>query len=114
MPATVETLILACANLSPSDRAFADSLLKAWKRYGHLTSKQAYWADKLVARANDSSAPQARATAPVGDMSGVLRLFARAKASRLKHPAIVINLADTLVRLAIATERAQVPGSINV
>jgi hypothetical protein len=55
------------------------------------------------------------ATAVVGDLSGVLALFAHAK-QHLKYPAIVLSVPDAgmAIRLNVAGERAQVPGSITV
>lgn len=54
-----------------------------------------------------------RATAAVGDMAGVLALFARA-AQHIKKPNVVIAAGGLDITLSIATARAQVPGSINV
>lgn len=59
-----------------------------------------------------SDAPAARQTAAVGDMAGVLALFA--KAAHLKNRAIMLRCGTLDIRLTIATARAQVPGSINV
>lgn len=61
-------------------------------------------------------APKAApATANVGDLTGVLALFATAK-KRLKHPAVVLSVpaVDMTIRLSIAGPRAKVPGSITV
>lgn len=56
--------------------------------------------------------PQAK---QVGEMSGVLALFAKAK-QHLKYPAIVLAVpaADVTLRLSVAGPRAKVPGSITV
>ena len=56
-----------------------------------------------------------RETVTVGDMSGVLALFAKAQ-KHLKYPAIVLSVpaADVTVRLSVAGPRARVPGSITV
>lgn len=59
--------------------------------------------------------PERRAS-NVGDMSGILALFDKAR-RHLKHPAIVLGipaLGDMLVRINVAGNRARVPGSLNV
>ena len=54
-------------------------------------------------------------TVAVGDLSGVLALFATAK-QKLKYPAVVLSVPDAnmSVRLTIAGPRAKVPGSVTV
>jgi hypothetical protein len=58
-------------------------------------------------------APQAEVA--VGNLDGVLQLFAKAK-QRLRYPAIVLSVPDAnlSVRLSVAGPAAKVPGSINV
>jgi hypothetical protein len=53
--------------------------------------------------------------AAVGDLTGVLALFDKAKAN-LKYPAIVLSVpgTDMSLRLSIASPKARVPGSITV
>lgn len=72
-----------------------------------------------VAQAPKAPAPQAQA---VGDLSGVLALFAKAK-THLRWPAIVLcvpeidadmDVDDYAIRLTIAGPRAQAPGSVTV
>jgi hypothetical protein len=61
-------------------------------------------------------APAPRAeTQAVGDLSGVLALFAKAK-QHLKHPAIVLSVPEAgfAIRINVAGDRAKVPGSLNV
>jgi hypothetical protein len=64
----------------------------------------------------------AQATLALGDLGGVLALFAKAK-THLKYPAIVLSVPEIdntmdvegfAVRLSLASERAKVPGSITV
>ena len=59
--------------------------------------------------------PAAEAAQAVGDLSGVLALFAKAK-THLKHPAIVLSVpaGGFSVRLNLAGPRAKVPGSVTV
>jgi hypothetical protein len=72
-----------------------------------------------VAQAPKAAAPQAQA---VGDLGGVLALFAKAKAN-LKFPAIVLGVPEIdatqdvegfTVRLTVAGPKAKVPGSVTV
>jgi Family of unknown function (DUF6011) len=49
----------------------------------------------------------------VGDLSGILALFAKAKA-HLKFPAIVLQASGNIIRINVAGERAKVPGSLSV
>jgi hypothetical protein len=69
------------------------------------------WGDTLWGIVQAAPAPQAA----VGDLGGVLALFAKAK-THLKRPAILLSVpeADTSIRLTIAGERAKVPGSLTV
>lgn len=66
-------------------------------------------ADKTLA---SRAAPQ---EASVGDLSGIISLFDKAK-QHLKYPAIVMSVpaADTAVRINVAGQRAKQPGSLNV
>lgn len=55
-------------------------------------------------------------TATVGDLSGILALFAKARA-HLKFPAVVLGVpgfADDPVRINVAGDRAKIPGSLTV
>jgi hypothetical protein len=111
--ATVTDLQTALPKLSASDQTFGQSLIATAGRMGGLSTKMQFWVDKLVARAASGQDGSERQTAAVGDMSGVLTLFAKA-AHHLKRPAIVIALGQTPVRMTVATAKAQVPGSVNV
>lgn len=64
-----------------------------------------------IVKAAPAPAPAAQ---EIGDLSGVLALFAQAKVN-LKFPKIVLQVSEYLtVRLSVAGDRAKVPGSINV
>jgi Family of unknown function (DUF6011) len=71
------------------------------------------WGDALWSIVRQERAPQAQAA--VGDLGGVLALFAKAK-THLKRPAILLSVpeADTSIRLTIAGPKAKVPGSLTV
>jgi hypothetical protein len=102
-------------NLSERDASFAHSLLDSLDRHGDLSQNQWFWVVKLTQRANGED----RATAPrgiqVGDFAGVIALFQRAVAAKLKHPKIKLQLADGApVALAVAGSASKAPGTINV
>ncbi len=109
--ATMQDFEAAIPALTVKDQSFALSLLSGWKRYGALTARQAPWVDKLIARAQNG-APQA---VQVGNLSGVLALFDRAK-RHLKFPAIVLGVPDAgvTIRVSVAGPRAKVPGSLTI
>jgi hypothetical protein len=59
------------------------------------------------------AAQEPRAAEPVGDLSGIMQLFARAQ-GHLRRPAIVLSVGGVSLRLSVAGQRARFPGSINV
>jgi hypothetical protein len=63
----------------------------------------------------EAAPPKPAATVAVGDMAGVLALFAKAK-EKLKYPAVVLSVpaAEMTIRLSVAGPAAKVPGSITV
>lgn len=98
--------------LPPERRSFAQSMVKQYGRKGSLSDKQWPWVHKLIAMANGEQ-PQ-KASHAVGDLSGILKLFEKAK-GHLKHPAIVMHVpCYDDVRINIAGNRARFPGSLNV
>jgi hypothetical protein len=107
----LDGLRAALPNLKDRDLKFANDLLSYHGRKGYLTPGQAPWVDKLIARATQAAAP-AKPAVQVGDLSKLLALFDRPK---LKRPAIVIHLAGIgEMRISVATNRAKVPGSLNI
>ncbi|HZV20878.1 MAG TPA: DUF6011 domain-containing protein [Hyphomicrobiales bacterium] len=110
--ASIEALKSAVPQLSPSDQCFANDLLYSFHNRGKLSEKQWFWVDKLAKRASEPK-PE-RIKTKVGDLAGVLDLFAKAK-RKLKRPAIVLSVADLgEIRICVAGETARVPGSLNV
>jgi hypothetical protein len=87
-------------------------LLDSHERHGNLTDRQWPWVDKLIERATPR---QQQPREHVGDLGPLLALFDRAR-KHLKHPAIVLRVDGIFsdIRLSVASERAKVPGSINV
>jgi hypothetical protein len=116
----IETLEKNLGRLSEKDRGFAVSLMKSVRTQKRSPSdKQVYWINELARRAEngETAAPERQKTA-VGDLSGVMVLFDRAR-KHLKHPAIVLGWRNenewiNEVRLNLAGDTARVPGSINV
>jgi len=54
-----------------------------------------------------------RVKTAIGDLSGVMALFAKAK-GHLKAPAIVLQVGEMELRLSIAGPAARAPGTVNV
>jgi len=100
--------------LADRDRSFASSLVAGVTRYGRASEKQRPYLVKLAERATGAAtpAPERKKTA-VGDLSAITALFDKARA-HLKAPAIVIGFDGDEYRLSVASERARVPGSLNV
>jgi hypothetical protein len=119
MQAEINELRELLPALSESDRNFAGSLLDYHARKGFLTPGQQPWIRKLIDKAKN---PPVTKTQAVGNLSGVRDLLGRAK-RHLKSPAVVLGVAkivngepvlDYEVRINEATQRARVPGSLNV
>lgn len=112
---TIPTLRANLDRLNARDRAFADDLIAAAdlcaRKGWEYSAGRAKWAAILAARATGTE--PARPTAEIGDLTGVLTLFGRAK-EHLKRPAIVLHHDGQDYRLSEAGQRARVPGSINV
>lgn len=112
MPFTygVQDLQKVIDRVPATKKDFAKSLVSATYV---LSDKQLYWVDKLTQLALGQGNHE-RKTADVGDMTGIIELFDRAK-QHLKFPAIVLSCpgAETL-RINVAGQSARVPGSVNV
>ena len=108
MTFTVQDLTVALPTLPPSKQGFAASLIEQSARRG-LSEKQLFWVNKLV---TDARQP-APAAAPVGDLSGILSLFRRAKP---KFPSVTLKVPATnlAIRVTVAGPNARFPGSLNV
>ncbi len=101
----------ALAKLADRNRTFGDSLVAQFERRRDLSPKQWPWVGRLIDMAQNGETK--RETHAIGDMVKIAELFDLAR-DRLKFPAIVLALDNAQVRLSVATERARVPGSINV
>lgn len=114
MSISIEALRTALPKLGNGDRTFAQSLLD-WADGGKtLSDKQSYWVVKLTQRASQPP----KQSAQVGDLTGLLALFGKAK-QHLKFPAIVLRVPlstrqDFDIRITVAGQMAKHPGTINV
>lgn len=109
--AAVVTMLREKAPTMPEkDQAFAYSLLSAAAMRG-LSDKQAAWVRKLVDRA--ISPPPA--VINVGDVSGLIALFDKAKASGLKWPKLRTTTADGIaLTIKVAGEQSRNAGDLYV
>lgn len=108
--AAVAQLFGLIEKLPEGRREFAYSLNDQFhSRNGYLSANQWPWVGRLIRMAE----PAPVETHTIGEMAKIDALFKLAK-SRLKFPALVLVLGEATLRLSVATERAKVPGSINV
>lgn len=93
--------------------SFANSLLSQHKKSGGKLSKSQWeWVKKLVRQASDKPAELEKES--VGDFSGVIALFTKAK-GKLKYPKITMYGENgETIQLSLAGAKAKKPGSINV
>lgn len=97
--------------MSERDRTFVASVLGSVGRYKSMSEKQAACIQNAIDRVLN---PQPVKTETVGEMSGLIALFDKAK-EKLKFPSIVLKTeSGQKVEVAMASARAKVPGSINV
>jgi hypothetical protein len=101
--------LIGAGKLKADDASFGASLCASFEKYGKLTPKQAPWVQKLIDKAH-APAPVA---IPVGEFSGVIDLFKKAK-QHLKWPAIVLLDESTgdEIKLKMAGDNSQNPGCI--
>jgi hypothetical protein len=71
------------------------------------------WQVQCAAPCQPAPRAQAPVASRVGDLSGILALFAKAK-THLKFPAIVLSVGSQQVRINVSGERAKFPGSLRV
>jgi Family of unknown function (DUF6011) len=109
--AAVGRLQTLLAKLPDARREFGGSLIDQYGQRRSLSDKQWFWVGKLTEMATEEKKPAE--THAIGEMAGVATVFALAK-QRLSYPAIVLAYGDAELRLSVASERARVPGSINV
>lgn len=89
--------------------AFAQDLATKAGKWG-LSPDQLAWAHKL---AMEKITPPAATEVKIGDLAGVLALFAKA-GSHLKFPKVRLAVGDKSIRLSRCTHRSKHPGSIAV
>jgi hypothetical protein len=108
----VDQLVKALPLLSGGDQGFARDLVDHYMRRGALSDKQWFWVEKLTQRAADPQA-QAPKTESVGDFSGVVSLFARAK-QKLRFPKITLQVEHQPIQLSLAGARSKYEGQVQV
>lgn len=99
------------AKLGAKDQAFAESLLGQYAQKGSLSEKQAYWVEKLAARATKGDEPVV--ATPVGDISGIVQLIQNAK-SKLKFPRVLLLTDVATLRVSLAGPASKMPGSVMI
>ena len=114
-----ERLRAALPKIELRSQGFAQSLLSGFERFGCFTDRQRPYVLRLVADAEAPAAARERETARrnVGDLSGIMALFAKAQ-QHLKRPAVELGVPgygpEQAVRINVAGERAKVPGSLTL
>jgi hypothetical protein len=112
VPDVVALLKQRVDELPANDRTFAYSLLGAAAGRG-LTEKQTLWVRRMADRIINPKAPVE--TIDLGDVSGLVALFAKAQASGLKWPKLrVLTAGETVLRLHRAGEKSKYVGQIMV
>jgi hypothetical protein len=122
LAAALSAAILNNQFTRPRDLDFAQSLVRGFARYGTFTARQLPHVERLISDAGVKAAklqhaPQPTMAAAIGDLSGILALFAHAK-THLKFPAIVLGVPaispDFAIRVNVAGAKAREPGSLTV
>jgi hypothetical protein len=101
--------LIGAGKLKADDASFGASLCASFEQYGKLTPKQAPWVQKLI----DKATVPVPVAIPVGEFSGVVELFKKAK-QHLKWPAIVLADESTgdEIKLKMAGDHSQNPGCV--
>lgn len=111
LPESVRDLGNMIGQLAEKDRGFASDLVANFEKRGKLSTKQQYWVGVLLVRAiGIDTAPKAE---EVGDLTGLIDLFAKAKESK-KYPKISLEVNGSPLKLTLAGPKAKCPGTINV
>ena len=103
----------ALAELKSVDGKFAKDLTASLEKWGSLFPNQLTWVHKLVVDAKTPKAPKPAAVA-LDDFGAIAELFKTAKANGTKYPKITFKIDGQTVKLALAGDRAKLPGSVNV
>lgn len=111
----INDLKASIPNLTGGALAGARSLVEKYTRYGNLSDKQWNFAASLIRQAATPVADRDKPKAVnVGDFSGVIGLFEKAK-THLKHPKFRLQLEDgSPVHLSMSGINSRAPGTINV
>lgn len=110
--AALDALAAVVDKLAPGDAAFAGDLIYKGRKYG-LSEKQAHWVGVLTERAQ-TPPPAPERVDLGGSLAPMLVMFQFAR-ERLARPAVRLMTPEReVVRLRLAGEGAQHPGTINV
>lgn len=110
--AALDALAAKLDKLQPGDASFAGDLIYKGRKYG-LSEKQAHWVGVLTERA-DTPPPSPERVDLGGSLAPMLVMFQFAR-DRLKRPAVRLMTPEReVVRLRLAGEGAQHPGTVNV
>jgi len=97
-------------SLSKSDREFAFSLVRSFDRLGMLSEKQEIWVPRLLERAHAQTTGSMNprrvehAKVAVGEMTGLLNLLRKARASGVKWPKIKLKFPEDEINLSLSTD----------
>jgi hypothetical protein len=97
--------------LPPERKAFAEDLIRQYRKQGYLSDKQWLWVDKLTAIATGTTPKPVELE--VGDFSGVIKLFKTAQ-QHIKYPKIVLQVDQMPISLSVAGATSKAPGTVNV
>jgi hypothetical protein len=111
----IETLRAGLDKLPVGDVNFARSLLEKADK-GKATEKVLYWIGKLaesIPQTDDDEVPDFTAGIAVGNVSGIIALFDKAKKT-LKYPKLRLQLDDKPVVITVAGSKSAHTGSLTV
>ena len=115
LPEVVADLEKLFGELSDRDKSFANDLLNGkwgYHKKGKLSDKQMHWIGVLYTRALGLESKPEEET--VGNLDGLISLFAEAKANKLKYPKITLEIKGEPLKFTLAGPNAKAPGTINV
>lgn len=104
----IDVLAESLDDLPQKDHEFANSLIHQYQKKGSLSEKQMWWVQKLVERA---TVPAESLLATIPGHAAIFVMFATAKASKLKSPAITFEH-DIHLKLQMAGPNSKNAGDI--
>lgn len=117
-------LILHMSNVADKDKNFCQSLCKSLHQNGYLSPKQGFWLGKMYHAYKDGATVALKpetVKVDVGNFSGVIALFNKAKESKLQYPALRLLVkaekegeAHKDVKLYVAGPNSQYHGHVMI